>query len=90
LGWGAGLITLDVRMRDSPGQPTKTFHVLVLKTNMKIPYMSVFIRLECGYWSAEAEKRLREKMAQHLGDSGIGTPDEKAGSRTRCPAAAQF
>jgi len=41
----------------------KTFHVLVLKTNMTIPYTSVFIRLECGYWSAEAEKRLREKMA---------------------------
>jgi hypothetical protein len=41
----------------------KTFHVLVLKTNMTIPYTSVFIRLECGYWSAGAEKRLREKMA---------------------------
>jgi hypothetical protein len=43
----------------------KTFHVLVLKTNMTIPYTSVFIRLECGYWSADAEKRLREKMAGH-------------------------
>ncbi len=41
----------------------KTFHVLVLKTNMTIPYTSVFVRLECGYWSADAEKRLREKMA---------------------------
>jgi hypothetical protein len=41
----------------------KTFHVLVLKTNMTIPYTSVFIRLECGYWSADAERRLREKMA---------------------------
>ena len=26
----------------------KTFHVLVLKTNLTIPYTSVFIRLECG------------------------------------------
>jgi hypothetical protein len=43
----------------------KTFHVLVLKTNMTIPYTSVFIRLECGYWTADAEKRLREKMAGH-------------------------
>ena len=24
---------------------------------------SVFIRLECGYWSADAEKRLRAAMA---------------------------
>jgi D-ribose pyranose/furanose isomerase RbsD len=41
----------------------KTFHILVLKTRMTIPYTSVFIRLECGYWSADAEKRLREAMA---------------------------
>jgi len=41
----------------------KTFHVLVLKTNMTIPYTSVFIRLDCKYWSAEQEKRLRAKMA---------------------------
>jgi hypothetical protein len=40
----------------------KIFHVLVLKTNMTIPYSSVFIRLDCKYWSAEAEKRLRAKM----------------------------
>ena len=40
----------------------KTFHVLVLKTNMAIPYTSVFIRLDCKYWSADAEKRLRAKM----------------------------
>ena len=43
----------------------KTFHILVLKTRMTIPYTSVFIRLECGYWSADAEKRLREAMAGH-------------------------
>jgi len=41
----------------------KTFRVLVLKTNMTIPYTSVFIRLDCKYWSADQEKRLREKMA---------------------------
>jgi len=41
----------------------KTFHVLVLKTNMTIPYTSVFIRLDCKYWSADQEKRLRAKMA---------------------------
>ena len=43
----------------------KTFHILVLKTRMTIPYTSVFIRLECGYWSADAEKRLRQAMAVH-------------------------
>lgn len=40
----------------------KTFHVLVLKTNMTIPYTSVFIRLDCKYWSSDQEKSLRLKM----------------------------
>lgn len=43
----------------------KTFHILVLKTTLTIPYTSVFIQLECGYWGADAEKRLREAMASH-------------------------
>ena len=43
----------------------KTFHILVLKTTLTIPYTSVFIRLDCGYWTADAEKRLREAMAAH-------------------------
>jgi hypothetical protein len=41
----------------------KTFHVLVLKTTMTIPYSSVFLRLNCRYWSDAAEARLRAKMA---------------------------
>ncbi len=40
----------------------KAFHVLVLKTNMSIPYTSLFIRLDCKYWSADQEKNLRLKM----------------------------
>lgn len=41
----------------------KTFHVLLLKTNMTIPYTSVFLQLECSYWNAASEKRLRDAMA---------------------------
>ena len=44
-------------------QAGKTFRVLILKTTMTIPYSSVFIRLNCKYWSTDAEKDLREKMA---------------------------
>lgn len=40
----------------------KAFHVLVLKTTMTIPYTSVFLQLDCKYWSAESEGRLREMM----------------------------
>jgi hypothetical protein len=45
----------------------KVFHVLVLKTTMTIPYTSVFMRLDCKYWSDDAEKRLRERMNAHPG-----------------------
>jgi len=38
------------------------FRVLVIKTNMRIPYTSVFFELQCGYWNAQAEKRLRAQM----------------------------
>jgi hypothetical protein len=40
----------------------QTFHILVLKTNLTIPYTSVFMRLDCKYWSADAEQRLRSRM----------------------------
>ena len=46
------------------GETGSQFHVLVLKTNLAIPYTSVFIRLDCKYWSADAEKRMRVKMSQ--------------------------
>lgn len=41
----------------------RQFHVLVLKSKMAIPYTSVFIRLDCKYWTAAAEKRMRTRMA---------------------------
>lgn len=43
-------------------EAAKTFHVLVLKTNTTIPYTSLFIRLDCKYWSADQENKLRMKM----------------------------
>jgi hypothetical protein len=42
-----------------------TFRILVLKTTLEIPYTSVFVNLDCAYWSAEAELRLRAAMAAH-------------------------
>lgn len=46
----------------------KVYHVLVLKTNMTIPYTSVFIRLDCKYWSEEQEKSLRLRMKSTRGE----------------------
>ncbi len=39
-----------------------TFHVLLLKTDLTLPYTSVFMQLDCGYWPAEAEQQLREAI----------------------------
>ena len=45
-------------------EASKMFSVVVLKTEATIPYSSVFIQLDCGYWDANKEKKLREKMKQ--------------------------
>jgi len=44
-------------------ESSQSFHVLVLKTNLTVPYSSVFIRLNCKYWPTDAENRMRAKMA---------------------------
>ncbi len=44
---------------------SKLFNVLLLKTNMTIPYTSVFIQLDCGYWDAAKESRLRGLEGDH-------------------------
>jgi hypothetical protein len=47
---------------DKLDQAGEKFNVLILKTNLTLPYTSVFLELDCGYWSSEAERRLRETM----------------------------
>lgn len=44
-------------------ETAKLFNVLILKTDMTLPYTSVFLELQCGYWSEEAEQRMRAKLA---------------------------
>ena len=40
-------------------EAAKTYRVLVIKTRAMLPYTTVFVELDCGYWSPEAEQRLR-------------------------------
>jgi hypothetical protein len=40
----------------------RTFKVLLIKTPLKLPYTSVFLQLECGYWNEKAEAALRKNM----------------------------
>lgn len=38
------------------------FNILLLKTDLEIPYTSVFLELDCGYWNVEKELRLRRSI----------------------------
>jgi hypothetical protein len=53
---------LHQKLIDQVDELSKNFHVLILKTNMTIPYTSVFLQLDCKYWGADSEQRLRNQM----------------------------
>jgi len=48
---------------------SQTFEVLVIRTPTALPYSSVFIELGHGYWDADAEGQLRERMKAATGAS---------------------
>ncbi len=41
---------------------SKLFNVMVIKTESTVAYSSIFIELDCGYWTAERESLLRSKL----------------------------
>ena len=45
-------------------EAAKLFNVVILKTEGTIAYSSVFIELDCAYWSADKEKKLRDRMSR--------------------------
>jgi L-fucose mutarotase/ribose pyranase (RbsD/FucU family) len=59
-------------------QVGERFRVLLIKSNMRIPYTSLFLELECRYWNTHAEERLRAAMRS--GDRHTLAP-ECTGSR---------
>lgn len=48
---------------------SRSYKVLILKTSETVPYTSVFLQLNCRYWSDEAEARLRARMKDAAGGS---------------------
>jgi hypothetical protein len=48
---------------------SRTYKVLILKTSETVPYTSVFLQLNCKYWSDEAETSLRARMRDAAGRS---------------------
>ncbi len=43
-------------------EASQMFNILLLKTTMTVPYTSVFFQLDCAYWSADQENRLRQAL----------------------------
>lgn len=54
--------TLHEELIAEVDKAAEVFHILVLKTNITLPYTSVFFRLDCGYWNAEQEEEMRNSM----------------------------
>jgi len=48
---------------DKLDKQARVFSILIIKTSMTLPYTSVFIELQCGYWEAAAEECLRSAMS---------------------------
>ena len=42
----------------------RSFDVLVIRTQSALPYASVFLELKPGYWDADSETRLRDRIEQ--------------------------
>jgi L-fucose mutarotase/ribose pyranase (RbsD/FucU family) len=42
----------------------RQFCILILKSTLNIPYSSVFLELDCGYWNSASEMRLRNSLRQ--------------------------
>ncbi len=42
----------------------RSFDALVIRTRTALPYSSVFIELQPGYWDVDSETRLRDKIAR--------------------------
>ena len=43
-------------------ESSKLFNVTILKTDEILPYTSVFLELDCGYWDGDKETRLRTAL----------------------------
>jgi hypothetical protein len=54
---------LHASLIDRVGEVAERFSVLVIKTTGTVPYSSVFVELDCGYWSPAQEAEMRRRMA---------------------------
>jgi hypothetical protein len=41
---------------------SRIFNVVILKSNLTVPYTSTFFELDCNYWNSEKEKSLQQAV----------------------------
>jgi hypothetical protein len=73
------------RIIEKLDESARFFRILILKSTLTIPYTSVFFELDCGYWSRDAEQRLRLSIAgqRSAGTSTGQTENNKSRKRRR-------
>jgi len=67
--WLRGALT-SMSVRSAPHEEiiaaldraAQLFSILIVKSTMAIPYTSIFLELQCGYWNEDAEARLRSAI----------------------------
>jgi D-ribose pyranose/furanose isomerase RbsD len=45
---------------------SKMFHVIIIKSNLTIPYTSTFFELDCAYWGSSSQQALDGRMKLDL------------------------
>lgn len=55
------------------------FRILILKSTLTIPYTSVFLELDCGYWDSVSERRLRDSNKHASKNNGRVTVNRPKG-----------
>ena len=73
-GWDNYQILLKGIIKDSPVSyisheelikkldiASQSFQVIIIKTPLTLPYSSIFLEMDCKYWDATREKKLRER-----------------------------
>jgi hypothetical protein len=75
-------ITHD-RIIEKLDESAKLFRVLILNSTLTIPYRSIFLELDCGYWTSAAEQRLRFSIAGQRSPGTATKQTENNKSRKR-------
>ena len=61
---GMEVISLDQEsLMSLLADANRSFDVLIVRTTSALPYSSVFIELQPGYWDSESEQQLRDRIS---------------------------